>query len=199
MYPLLFSASSQLNAIPIFPLQTVDWLPVDIAAGAMLDILLDPAAQRSDAGTVLYNIVNPRRISWADLVEMLKEAGLFSEGSQVEEVSMAEWTRRLKALETNNSADQHPALKLLDAFESMAKTADKPSNIFSTEKATAASVTLRNCPPVGKEWMGVYVKRWAESGFVKGLDVDKGLRKGQQGESRLIREGVEVVGRVLIG
>ena len=81
---------------------------------------------------------------------------------------MAEWARRLKALETKNSADRHPVLQLLDTFQSMAKAAEEPYAIFTTEKAIAVLAKLRNCPPVGKRWMGVYVRRWAKSGFLKG-------------------------------
>ena len=31
---------------------------------------------------------------------------------------------------------------------------------YSTEKARAASETMRNLEPVGKEWMALWMKQW---------------------------------------
>lgn len=43
-YPLMFSASSAINSLPNLPDEGTNWLPVDVAAKAVLEIsLLDPA------------------------------------------------------------------------------------------------------------------------------------------------------------
>src|SRR5450756_938892 len=122
MWPIMFATSThpEINALPLFPGKMVDWVPVDVAAATITDVLLHP-----ENGYSVHNIVNPHPIEWEDLMEMLQSSSLLT-GKQktktkMEEVDMKEWVHRLKTLSNSPSADPMtvPGFKLLHFFENM--------------------------------------------------------------------------------
>lgn len=149
MWPIMFATSfhPSMNALPLFPSKKVDWIPVDIAAATITDILLSDAGriQNVDATEVnenaqelynVHNIVNPHSIPWSSLIAMLqsqRQNTITTNSSPpqlLQEISMKEWTRRLVALSTSPSPAPSPSsppqtqpipgLRLLQFFEDMA-------------------------------------------------------------------------------
>lgn len=139
-----------VNALPLFPGKSVDWVPVDVAAGTITDILLQ--AERSEdpitseeIKTVenvnekgkkeiynVHNIVNPSSISWSELVARLQDIRTKSGLDKVQEISMKEWTERLVALSSSTTTSTSnlptiPGLRLLQFFEDMAAAEAAPS------------------------------------------------------------------------
>ncbi len=170
MWPIMFATSAhpEIHAIPLFPGKMVDWVPVDIAASTITDVLL-----RQENGYSVQNIVNPHPIKWEELVQMLQFSSLTSQQqtkTKMEEVDMKEWVHRLKTLasDTNISPLTVPGLKLLHFFESMCNEEEGHvvSKVFETEKTRGVSSALRRCGAMRREWIEMNVKKWREGGFI---------------------------------
>ncbi|KAL2066412.1 hypothetical protein VTL71DRAFT_2483 [Oculimacula yallundae] len=126
MWPIMFASSfhSNMKALPLFEGEkSVDWIPVDVAAGTIRDVILQPSGSGSGSGSSemeqelrssedettdlkkgelynVHNIANPHPISWNALISMLQSIRTRNGQDEVEEISMREWTRRLVALST---------------------------------------------------------------------------------------------------
>jgi hypothetical protein len=172
MWPIMFATSAHpsINALPLFPGKMVDWIPVNVAASAISDVVL--LEQRNQGtGYAVYNIVNPHPIAWDELVSMLQSSTLNSTSSshKLEEVDMKEWVQRLSALaSTGADAKDVPGLKLLQFFENMCNEEEGHviSKVFETEKTRGVSRALRECRVMGKEWITMMLERWREGGFI---------------------------------
>jgi hypothetical protein len=180
-----------MRCIPDLPGKSVDWIPVNIAAASIFDLLLaaNSGVQRGSSYDV-HNITNPRPIPWSSLVAMLQNTfatlhhtsttspdaevdtdantGVGANQPFLAVVTMEEWVRRLNVLaDSGTTPDQLPALKLLQFFENM--TEDKePSKLFETKKSQGVSEALRDCPAFCQDWIDGNVRRWRESGFISG-------------------------------
>lgn len=183
MWPIMFATSfhSSMNCIPDLPGKIVDWVPVDVAARTVGEILLRPNVGeeemvngkeegKEEGGFEVFNIVNPNPIPWGELVEMLRESysAHHNDAKELEVVSMRTWVARLTALSLSPeclSADELPGLKLLGFFEDMAGD-EEPSKVFETGKCTEISKALKNCEAFRGEWIDGNMKVWKEAGFV---------------------------------
>lgn len=152
MWPIMFSTSAFLEALPLLPSKTVDWIPVNIAAQVISDILFHSSAPKYS----VHNIVNPTPISWEALVEILQET------LALQTVGMRAWVEKLQEL---GQEKEVVGMKLLDIFEGMAGD-ETPSKIFATEETCKISKTLSECPPVKAWWIKCYVEQWRTSGFM---------------------------------
>jgi nucleoside-diphosphate-sugar epimerase len=177
MWPIMFATSAHpgIHALPVFPKKGVDWIPVDIAASAIGEVLLSSDGkglvrnfggeeEESEIGGEykVHNIVNPSSIPWSFLLRMLQSSSLAAAG-KLEEVSMHEWVRRLNAV-TEQSVDV-PGARLLGFFEDMVGD-EGESKVFETGKSREVSWSLRECGPFCGEWVEGNVKGWRESGFL---------------------------------
>jgi len=94
--PRLFASSLSLG---IFPdtMPTTAWLPVDIAAGAFIDLALDEKSSLS-----YYHLENPVTTSWSDITKMF----LAASSGKVKVIPSEEWIK-----EVEKAADASMALK----------------------------------------------------------------------------------------
>ena len=176
MFPIMFATSAhpQIKAVPVFPNKAVDWIPVDVAAESITQILL-PESDSKSIGTPtsgvyeVHNIVNPYPILWSKLVDMLQVSLLVpnSARNRLEEVSMAEWVRRLNVV-ANSDADTSDisGLRLLGFFEEMVDD-DSESKVFDTEKGRDKSKSLRDLEPFSSAWLAGNIKVWKMKNFLK--------------------------------
>ena len=162
-----------MRCIPSFEGKVVDWIPVDVAARCIGEVLLcrsrgGEEEERKDNYAV-HNIVNPSSVPWSDLIPMLERS---ANAPTLEVVSMTAWVARLSALSTNLSPDELPGLKLLQFFENMAleeETEGKKGGkgrVFKTEKTRAVSKALGECRPFSMEWLQRNFEVWRDSGFL---------------------------------
>jgi hypothetical protein len=156
-----------MNRIPVFLDKKVDWIPVDVAATTISEILLSSKPEKEDGEDYsVHNIVNPRSIQWAELVSLLQTAKMEGGGEEMGEVSMREWVVRLaKLADEGVDTDQLPGLKLLQFFENMAESGGEGSKSFETEKSRGVSRALAECKPFCGEWVKRNLSVWRESGF----------------------------------
>jgi thioester reductase-like protein/acyl carrier protein len=179
MFPIMFvtSAHEKVRAIPvmpIFPGKLVDWIPVDVAAEAISEVLFpDPGSTNSHVGGYdVHNIVNPVSIPWPMLVEMIQSSSMVSGGKPLEEVSMTEWVQRLEILADEGAdANDIPGLKLLAFWENMAKDKSE-SKIFETGKTRELSRSLSSLEGFRKEWLEGNLRAWREEGFLTTIEAE---------------------------
>jgi thioester reductase-like protein len=160
-WPIMFATAEKLNAIPLLPNTSVDWIPVDIAAQVITDIL---SHEFQDLYTT-HNIVNPHPITWDTFITLLQKA-MRQHGNYMREVSMSEWVGSLQRIqEMGHESEEIVGLKLLEFFQSMIDddTSGKKFNTSNTEEVSAA---LRNCSVMSQQLVETYVSSWKQSQFL---------------------------------
>ncbi|KAI5479365.1 L-aminoadipate-semialdehyde dehydrogenase [Pseudohyphozyma bogoriensis] len=144
---LMIKSAQTVGCLPDLADQ-ISWLPVDLAAGIILDVMADESVTSTPlakgSGRV-WHIVNPSNITWADVHEGLRASGI-----KFDVVSPQEWVDRLA--KSNPNPEKNPTIKLLGFFEGKyGKSAAAPSSARSslvTKSTLDASATQRSLPPV---------------------------------------------------
>ncbi|KAL4929845.1 putative NRPS-like enzyme [Aspergillus undulatus] len=118
--PLMIQAARTIGALPKLD-EWHRWLPVDVIAGAVVDVSLsnfNPEFQtesqieneREVQDQLIYNIISPHPFHWTrDLLPLLRDAGL-----SFEEVPQQAWIQKLR--ESNPDPVKNPPIKLVDFF-----------------------------------------------------------------------------------
>lgn len=149
-WPMMLSTARLIKCLPDLGDEPLDWLPVDVAAKAFLEI-----AERGDAGKEdvipVYHVLNPyQNPSWNQMLQWLKKKGDF------EIVEPREWVRRLEECE----GSEHSAMKLLGLWREAYGSGDggdKQRPIFSMEKTKSKVDALRDVQPLDE---GYVDKMW---------------------------------------
>ncbi|KAK0261740.1 hypothetical protein B0A54_10062 [Friedmanniomyces endolithicus] len=103
-WPMMLSAVKLTGSLPDLEDEKLDWLPVDVAAKALIQ---GAEAPMRDAGIAVYHILNGNeRPVWTEMLGWLKKRESF------EVVAPAEWVKQLES--AVNGGSDHPASQLLD-------------------------------------------------------------------------------------
>lgn len=147
-WPLLLSTVKALRCLPGIA-QKLDWLPLDVAGAAVVDIALGSGERECG----VYHVVNraPER-DWGDLLRWVERVS----AEEFEVVEPGVWLGRLAGLE------EHPAKKLLWLWEqAFGGSAGGRGNLevrFSVDRTTEASKAFRDFGGVNEVLLG---KIWA--------------------------------------
>jgi hypothetical protein len=136
--------------------QPISWVPVDVAAAALLDMLHAPPPTPAP----VLHLVHPRPPTWETVVG---HAGTLL---GLPCVSYDEWLARVKAADAQG-VDAHiriPALTLLDFFEH--SLVEDSAVVLSTERASIVSRSLREAKSVDQGDMERWVNYWRKVGFL---------------------------------
>lgn len=131
------------------------WLPVDLAAKAILDLAQlpnnnhDTQSKRNTLSIdadIVYHVLNPTRFHWRkEMIPALAKAGL-----EFDLLPTQQWMERMR--NSDRDAAKNPPIKLLNWFESKYGSTTKSSKtellVYSTDKTTEDSPTLAALPPV---------------------------------------------------
>jgi hypothetical protein len=131
----------------------LSWLPVDVAAAALAEIVL----HSGDAAPV-YHLENPVRQPWEGVLEILRnKLRLIGKA-----IPFDQWWKLVEA----NNDERNVAKRLAKFFhEDFHRMADG-TVVLETKKARGVSKTLRDCRGVDKVLMERYVDAWRNSGFL---------------------------------
>ncbi|KAK6579466.1 hypothetical protein PZA11_008061 [Diplocarpon coronariae] len=131
-WPLMISSSMKLGCLPLLD-ERLSWLPVDIAARAVVDISL---AGRTTEDLSVYHLVNNSTdTTWSDLFTWLNHAA----GARLKLVSPDEWLDKLER------ADGDPARSLLGLWRSSyGSSSSTMRTIADAEKGTAVTFDISN-------------------------------------------------------
>ncbi|KAI0025788.1 hypothetical protein F4780DRAFT_789299 [Xylariomycetidae sp. FL0641] len=168
-FPLLLGTARVTGCLPELAGECLNWLPVDVAARAVLEIIAEPSASssRTDGGGVrVYHVLNPyREPSWKQMLDWVNNTES-ARGPRFEVVPAAEWVDRLeRALGSGEVA--HPAQALLGMWkkryrgedakgastgeleEAQGRSPSKPT--FATEQTGRVSATIRDVQPLEQQ------------------------------------------------
>lgn len=163
--PSLIASSSHLGVIPdsIGSASKVDWLPVDVAGSSLAELALAGTTKTTASGAEVFHLANPNTAEWRGLVPFIVEY-FGKHGKMLKTVSMQDWVAALRESEgKEDDADffKNPALKLLPFFESLAVKESQAKYNLTVVKALEKLPRLRELPPVGAEWITMWLDQWA--------------------------------------
>ncbi|KAI4252936.1 MAG: hypothetical protein L6R42_007772, partial [Xanthoria sp. 1 TBL-2021] len=183
-YPLMLSTAPTLHALPDLQNQALDWLPVDIAAKAVLEIAESMnhhnGAADAETGCPVLHILNPSPTpTWSDLLKCIRAA---SPSLDLQTLPPREWLGRLEAF-----GDELPAKKLVGLWKGAfgdgkgeggdGQGGENRPMEFEMERAREMSTTMRDVGPLDGEFLG-RMWRWVEEHAAAG-------EGGGRGDGRL--------------
>lgn len=154
-WPLMLSTVKEVGCLPRRT-DKLTWLPLDIAARAVVDITFDETNSDHGYGCQVFHILNSTtETCWEDLLAWIKEVS----STPFDVVEPSAWARKVEKLES------HPAKNLLWLWtegrqEQQRVKATEPS--FEVVRAGAISQAMRSVKPVDKELVEK-IWRWIES------------------------------------
>ncbi|RBR13584.1 hypothetical protein FVER53590_08545 [Fusarium verticillioides] len=158
-YPLLLSTSKITGCLPDLPNEVLNWLPVEEAAQAVVEIA---STTSNGSGTPVYHVLNPHTApTWKDMLDWLAAS---NESPEFEIVSSSEWLERLEKALSDDSAN-HPSQALLGLWKrSYAKNKENggaseghESSLFDVAQTEKVSASIRDVKPLTRERL---IKTW---------------------------------------
>ncbi|KAL4994640.1 hypothetical protein BDV10DRAFT_188841 [Aspergillus recurvatus] len=153
-FPALVLSSLRIGSLPRLP-NTLSWIPVDIAAQSITDLLLSPAP-----ADLVYHIENPIRQSWRDMLQRIA-ADLKLSASDL--LPWDEWQEQVSAAGDAGN----PAKTLQDFFANDFIRMGCGEVVLGTDSARKRSATLRGLDAVSEASVGGYLRYWREIGWLK--------------------------------
>ncbi|KAL1710425.1 hypothetical protein EV121DRAFT_192955 [Schizophyllum commune] len=155
-FPILVKTSLALSALPSDE-QEVNWVSSNSVAGTLID-----AAFFEDGLAPSHNIVHPRPVNWARMIEDVQHSLKKQLGRDVPIIPFQEWLEKLEATAARTDVDvqEVPGVKLLDFFRGM--SSGRGLGDFATDKMTAVSKTLRVLQSLGQKDADAWVRYWCE-------------------------------------
>ncbi|KAI9700250.1 MAG: hypothetical protein M1836_002264 [Candelina mexicana] len=164
-WPLMLDSVRVMGTLPLLD-EPLSWLPVDLAAKAVIEIAFSNTASPPSATTTtdpaVYHIVNNDASStWTDLLAWLRSLRV-----HFETIPPKQWVDQLQHL--RGEAAMHPARKLVGLWKEAYcgkgshDAADdgnggKEVLVFGTEEVEKVSVTMRAVEPISEE---LFAKMW---------------------------------------
>lgn len=159
--PILVETSKNMGVVPELignVDRMIDWIPVDSLADIIVDIIHAP--KPSSAGAPVYNLVNPRTVSFRELAPTFQAHF----GPDAKIVSYNEWFQRLDSLDRKevNVLRRYPALKLYGMFDRIqALDPNLPGLLgYETEKAKEVSQGMRKLDPISGSMAKTWLRQW---------------------------------------
>lgn len=161
--PSMIKSGLSLGALPNRT-NTVNWLPVDVAAAAMVEMLDSPPG--------VYHLTHPSPVSWTIPMQ---------EAARIMNVPLVPYAQWLAALEkqasspTGETLKNNPALRLLDFFRYTTRRRNLTTTTenflepeLSCAKALKESPTLQSIAstPLGAQDVAKWIGYWRSVGFM---------------------------------
>lgn len=159
--PSMIKSGLSLGVLPNRA-NTVNWLPVDVAATSMVEMLDSPPG--------VYHLAHPSPVSWTIPMQ---------EAARIMNVPLVPYTQWLASLEKQASSQtgeylqKNPALRLLDFFKYTMRRRNTNTENFlepqlSCAKALQESPTLRSMAsnPLGTKDVAKWIGYWRSVGFI---------------------------------
>ncbi|KAF9980315.1 hypothetical protein BGZ75_008575 [Mortierella antarctica] len=165
---LLTYAPTTVHALPLSGVsKIVDWVPVDDVARVLLEFALDTPRTAS-----IYNLVNPKSISWSDFLDILRRA---LPTTNFDVLPYSEWVEGLsKDLESGESEEDikkhNPFFELIpflkQSVDKDGAEADEKALVFMTDSAQRDSAVLRSLPEIDDALVRKYLRGWLRVGLI---------------------------------
>lgn len=153
--PALVRTSQRMSCLPT-GLSDIDWIPVDLVANIIVEIVRTAI---STGKFQVCNIVNPHPVPWEVFVTTVRKRIK----SISETIPLNQWTRKLSD-KYDDSGPSHltpnPAIKILDFFHALMTTQPEEKRAIVTANAVESSATMANLEPVSEEWINRWLDQW---------------------------------------
>lgn len=158
-WPLMLSSVKVTGCLPNLK-ESLDWLPVDIAAEAVLEVALVEKLchpQENKSKTPVYHILNPStQTTWSDLLRWMHKLM-----PDFHIIAPAEWVTKLTNLE--GEAANNPARKLIglwrEAYCKDSEESEKKEDVrFAMEQTKKIAPSMRDIQPVDEK---LFRKLWS--------------------------------------
>lgn len=168
--PSLAAISRALRLVPK-DIPPIDWVPVDLAARAIVELALvgdgvDTACESSHQPLRVFNIVNPNLSPWSIFADALQKR-LTEPGDAdcCRQTSLTEWVDALVRTDTDtmSEADAKSSVKILPFFQHLAETAARGVMLqpkFDTTEAMRNSKTMAEMGGIGSELIDQWLRQW---------------------------------------
>lgn len=171
-FPSLVASSLRVRAVPdgLGPtLDRVDWVPVDLLAGVLVDLALREPSKTSSDSVEVFHPMNLYPTTWKEILPVVVDAlADFSDDKALQTVPLVEWVQLVRQdIETAVAAgkavgdgelqgllEKNPAAKLLEFFEGIASAGDE--NALDTRRTALRSEKLRAIGGVEGAW----IRKW---------------------------------------
>lgn len=156
--PTLVHTSKILKKLPrtLGNQDRVDWVPMDVAAGTVIDI-----ATTTSGAAQVYHLANPHTTSWSQLYPVIQTYYTDS-GASIKVVEYDDWLNELRHIpQTKENAEKVPGLKLLDFYESLRPASGMGLPALETKNTEHVSKTLRNGSVVDEDVVRKWLSQWA--------------------------------------
>lgn len=163
--PSIVITSKALGIVPerLGNQDLVDWVPTDLAARSVVEISeARSLATQENQGqrSAVTHLVNPRTVSWSELVPSIAQSLSQETGKQVQAVPFRQWLDQLaQSPRTTEEAEKKPGIKLLDFYEGLAAEQGGLPRL-ATEKTAMLSKTVKSMEAVDASLMGKWVEEW---------------------------------------
>lgn len=168
---MMLSSVKVLKALPDLH-ENLNWLPVDTAARAVIEIALnktDILPGASEESIPVYHILNPsRETTWSDLLTWMKKLS-----PDFSIVSPAAWVGRLKDLPKTHASTKLLGLWTEAYSEDKKSMGPKDDVVFDMEKTKQVTTVMKKVEPIGEEQF-TKMWRWIEQGMIDVPLIDLG-------------------------
>ncbi|BFZ64680.1 hypothetical protein YB2330_005832 [Saitoella coloradoensis] len=171
--PLMFKSVDAVGALPALE-EGCAWLPIDIAARAIVEIALGFGRRtcHDEESVPVWHITNAHtETRWRDVLGWF-ESWLAEHNRTLEIIDPASWVQRLA--DSNPDESVNPSRKLLGMWQAAycngdnaAKDQGSQEPPFEVTNAERDSEAMRAVGRVGEEVMKRTFESWAESGFLR--------------------------------
>lgn len=179
-HPLMLATARIAGCLPDLPGEALDWMPVELAARAVLEIALpdgnvtpdEHGASQADAGTGVYHVLNPHAVpTWSQMLNWISTADGLDEASRPFDIVPPEaWLSRLEDAFKEGDA-RHPAQALLGLWKSELGTGHggggaeaRPKPVFEVGLTRRVSATMWGMRPLDRQrvlamwrWVGASI------------------------------------------
>ncbi|KAK4544963.1 hypothetical protein LTR36_003868 [Oleoguttula mirabilis] len=161
--PTIILTSKAMGIVPatLGNQEMVDWVPIDLAAKIVLECLQSRIVD-SGNGDLLKtaHVVNPRRITWSDLVPVIRDSLQRETGTQIQVVPFERWVAELRDVPaTREEAERKPGVKLIDFYQGFIGS-DGGLPVLATSETMAMSETMRAMGPIDGKLMQHWLQQW---------------------------------------
>ncbi len=156
-WPLLLSSVAVTGTLPDLAGEPLSWLPVNLAALAVIQTSLSPPPPTSTPHIPLHHLLNPStQTTWSDLLTWLSKHSSPTSTPPFTIVPPSTWLSQLDSL--SGDAATHPARKLIglwkDAYgndDGKKEKEKKPPVVFEMAETKKAAPVMQNVGPISEE------------------------------------------------
>ncbi|KAJ9073389.1 hypothetical protein DSO57_1017101 [Entomophthora muscae] len=157
---LLIKAAQVMKMVPSEMFESINWIPVDIAAKGMVEIHYSP---NNPHKSTINHIVNPTFTPWGDVIGHLQTLGV-----PCQAVDSATFLTELKTKPDYQNVDINPIASLTDFFTNILSR--PPSAMrMETQSTCQRSPSIKGSSYIDIDLMQKYLSHWISIGFMDNL------------------------------